>query len=150
MAFYPKLDGTQFMQFKIVVENMLKDDEYLKGAPYDKESIQFISGLRPPDVIDLFGESEGAEEMAVIDSQLKTIINDIEAMAPTMVKAETKEKIDYYKAKTSLYDKLLSMRERANSVKEMYDFRNTILGFMHEELTKDQITALMKRLDGAV
>jgi hypothetical protein len=150
MAFYPKIDNNQLLQFKIVIENMMKDADYLKSpeCPYGQEIIAYLLALRPPEVTDLFA-GEGVDEMMMVDDQVKSIINDLEAMNALMAKADTKEKIDYYKAKTAMYDKLIGMRERANSIKAMNDFRNTILQFMDEELTKDQITAIMKRLDDA-
>lgn len=149
MAFYPKIPDDQLMQFKVVVQNMLKDAEYLKSAdcPYSRDMIEFLTTLRPPEVADIFGDLEGADEAMMIDDQLKMIINDLEAMGAMMIKAEPKDKIDYYKAKTAMYDKLIAMRDKANNIKAMYDFQNTILGFMQEVLDKDQVTALMKRLD---
>lgn len=146
MAFYPKIANDQWMQFKVVVENMLKDPEYLKSedCPYNQTFIDFLMKLRPPEVADIFHE---ADEGIVIDSQLRMIINDLEAMGPSMAKADSKDRIDYFKAKTSMFDKLIAMRERNNTIKEMNDFKTTILQFMDDVLTKDQITELMRRVD---
>ena len=109
--------------------------------------IEFLTSLRPPEVTDLFADLEGADEAIMIDDQLKMIINDLEAMGASMTKAEPKDRIDYYKAKTTMYDKLISMRDKALNIKAVYDFQNTILEFMNDVLDKDQITKLMKRLD---
>ena len=149
MAFYPKIPDDQLMQFRVVVQNMLKDPEYLKSeeCPYSREMVEFLTTLRPPEVQDIFGDAVDGDEAVLIDDQLKTIINDLEAMGASMVKADPKDRIDYYKAKTAMYDKLVTMRDKANNIKAMYDFQSTILGFMDEVLTKDQVTALMKRLD---
>ena len=146
MAFYPKIADDQWMQFKVVVENMLKDPEYLKSeeCPYNMTFIEFLMKLRPPEVADIFFE---AEETLVIDDQLKMIINDLEAMGPTMAKSDSKDRIDYFKAKTTMFDKLISMRERNATIKEINDFKNIVLRMMDEVLTKDQITELMRRLD---
>ena len=147
MAFYPKLDESSFFQFKVVVENMLKDEDYLKAdeCPYPPAMKDFFMSLRPPEVSDVFS---GDDDVLVIEEQIQKIINDLESMSPAIAKSDPGEKMNYFKIKAALYDKLISMQEKTMNLKEINEFRNIILEFMHESLTKDQITALMHRLDG--
>ena len=95
--------------------------------------------------VDVF--SEGDYDNA-LDKQVEKIINDLEAYALTLGTGDVSERLQYLKTKTTLVEKLINMRERLVNLKELNEFRGVILGFMGDVCTKDQITDLMKRLDG--
>lgn len=154
MAFYPKFPEDLAMTIEIVTRSLGKDDTYLDAAdcPYPDALKAFFrrvasGGVDLTATIDLF---EGQEETDVIDKQIQKVLSDLDGMSATMKSAETNEKIAYYKAKTGLLEKLISLKERVFNLKEISQFRGVLMEFMDAVCTKDQISELMKRLDGTL
>lgn len=56
------------------------------------------------------------------------------------------ERMSYFRVATSLLEKLIGMRERANNVKRVSQFYSTVLGVMEEVLEPEQITEVRNRL----
>ncbi|CCV12950.1 hypothetical protein [Mesorhizobium sp. STM 4661] len=148
--FYPTIKDETVLMLNVVVQNIEKNPSYLSSpdCPYSdviKKFFQRTGAEVAP--VDLFA---GEDELVVIDTQIAKIINDLEAFGVTLTKEDVSEKLAYFKTKTVLFEKLISMRERTFTLKELNEFRSTILGFMNEICTKDQVTDLMLRLDGAL
>lgn len=156
MPFYPTIRDETVLPLNVVVQNLDKDRGYLDhdDCPYS-ETVKnffrrFLSITEGPKV-DLFAEAKTDGEYAsVLDKQVEKIINDLEAFADTLGNADHSEKLAYFKAKTGLLEKLVGMRERIYNLREMNEFRGRVVGFLDEICTVDQITELMKRLDGVL
>jgi len=151
MSFYPTLREEVILTMNIVVQKMDADPSYLDhpDCPYSDTTKAFFRKKVSTEaaVIDLF---EGDDDLLVIDQQIQQVINDLEAFSKTLTSADHSEKLAYFKTKTTLLEKLVGMKERVFNLKELNEFRMTILAFMDETCTKDQITDLMKRLDGVL
>lgn len=149
MNFYPNIREEQILTLNVVVKSLEKDPGYLDhpDCPYpDTVKDFFRRSAAPVEVEDLFAGDE--EKEVLLDRQVEQLINDLEAFAKQLTNADHSEKLQYFKTKTTLIEKLITMRERVFNLKELNEFRGTILAFMDEVCTKDQITELMKRLDG--
>jgi len=147
--FYPKIREDEILKLNVVVKSLEKDPTYLDhpDCPYpDTVKDFFRKQAAPVEVEDLFGGDE--EKEILIDRQVEQLINDLEAFSKQLTNADHSEKLQYFKTKTTLLEKLVTMRERVFNLKELNEFRGTILAFMDEVCTKDQVTELMKRLDG--
>lgn len=150
MAFYPTIRDEQIMTLNVVVQNLEQDGNYLNSSecPYSDTVKQFFQRkieAKKIDGIDIFA---GEDELIVLDSQIIKVINDLEEFGMKIGSADVTEKMAYFRTKTALIEKLVNMRERLTNLKEINDFRLTLLQFMNEILSKDQITALMHKLDG--
>lgn len=159
MAFYPSIRDEQVLTFQIVLKNLEQDPNYLESTecPYSEVVKAFFrkaisgsgtGGGGAGEAPSLF--IEGQDELMVLDEQVVKVLNDLENFGRGLTNADVTEKTAYFRVKTSLLEKLLTMRERVANLKEINDFRDTILSFMDETLTKDQISDLMKRLDGVL
>ncbi len=170
MAVYPNIRPEAVMTMNIVVMNIEQDPSYLDRAecPYPKEvkdffrkKIEVIKGKRPKvsgsgsnegegegDDGGNGGLFEGKDELIVLDTQIIQLIEDLEDFSQKLDVGDVSEKMAYFRTKTALIEKLVTMRERISNLKEINDFRLTLLSFMNEICTKDQITELMHRLDG--
>jgi hypothetical protein len=153
MPFYPQIRDETVMSLNVVVQNIEKDGSYLDhpDCPYSdtvknffRKKIEVSSG-NGSEIVDLFEEGGTASE---IDTQVISVINELEGWGNKLTTADNSDKMGYFRTKTALLDKLLNMRERAVTIKEVNDFRQTIVTFMDEVLTKDQITDFMRRIDG--
>lgn len=148
MSFYPTVREETILGLNVIVQSLEKDPQYLDhpDCTYSDTVKDFFRRTGPSAApIDLFADED---ELVVLDQQIQAVINDLEAFAKTLSKADHSEKLAYFKTKTTLIEKLISMKERIFNLKEVNEFRNTILGVLDEVCTKDQITAFMLRLDG--
>ncbi len=152
--FYPSLRAETIMSLNAVALNIQKDPNYLdhSDCPYDDKTKEFFR--KRIDVVGSNGVSdspnlfEGENELEVLDEQIIKVINDLEVFGQKLTVAESPDKMGYFRTKTALIEKLVNMRERVFNIKEINDFKLTLLAFMNEILTKDQVTNLMSRLDG--
>lgn len=147
MAFYPNIKEDMIPVLSLVFQNLQKDPSYLNSpeCPYSEKLKDVFRKFETTKSVDIF---EGNDELLVMDQQIQKIINDLEGVASALGSADHQEKLNYFKTKTSLFEKLISMKERVYNLKELNEFRSIILAFLDEICTKDQITDLMKRLDG--
>jgi hypothetical protein len=156
MAFYPSIRPETILSLNAVVLNLEKDPGYLDSPEchYSEDIKQFFrkkieyGGSGKKEVPDLFKLEEGETDLGKLEVQIRTIINDLEDFGRKLDVSDSGDKMGYFRTKTALVDKLVSMQERVFNIKEVQDFRNIILGFMNEVLTKDQVTSFMQRLDG--
>ncbi len=156
MAFYPTIRDEVIMSLNAVVLNMEKDTGYLDSneCPYSEQVKSFFrkkiasEGGGSKGSIDLFQIGEGETDLDKLTEQIMAVINDLEEFGRKLTIADSPDKMGYFRTKTALIEKLVNMRERVFSIKEINEFKSTILSFMDEVLTKDQITEFMRRLDG--
>lgn len=152
MPFYPTIRDEMAVALNAVAQNLIQDPSYLDHpeCPYSPAVKAFfrsrIEASSGPG-IDIFA---GEDELIVLDTQIIKVINDLEKFGNTLTSDDVAEKMAYFRTKTSLIEKLVTMRERLANLKEISDFRQIILAFMNEVCTKDQITNLMHRLDGVL
>lgn len=153
MAFYPQLRDETVLGFNVVLKNLLEDPEYLDdpSCPYSpmiKTFFEKVTNLTTLDEVeDLF---EGQDDVLVLEDQIKRAFNNIDDIGKKMIGNDTAEKMNYYKLKAMLMEKLLNMQERIYNIKEMSQFRFIIMDFLDQQCTKDQISGLMKQLDGVL
>jgi hypothetical protein len=81
----------------------------------------------------------------VIEQQIQQLISDLNSFASTLGKADASERLQFFKTKAGLLDKLISMQERTYNLREMAVFQSTVMGFLEDLCTKDQIKQLMER-----
>jgi hypothetical protein len=156
MAFYPTIRDETILSMNVVLQNLEKDPDYLDSpeCPYSPSVISFFrargKGKEKEEVDNLFALEEGETDIDKIEEQVKAIINDLEDFGRKLNVSDSTDKMGYFRTKTSLVDKLLTMQERVYSIREINEFKTILLGFMDEVLTKDQITDFMTRLDGVL
>lgn len=155
MPFYPTVKDETILSLNVVVQNLEKDPNYLENTdcPYSDTVKAFFKRKIEHNgssniAIDLFEKEEGETDLDKLKEQIQAVINDLEDFGRKLTVSESTDKMGYFRTKTALIEKLVNMQERTFNIKEINDFRNILLGFMNEVLTKDQVTTLMQRLDG--
>jgi hypothetical protein len=150
MAFYPIIKDEAVMTMQIVVQSLEKDPGYLDSpeCKYSEVVKAFFRRSAAPTTLATVDLFDGEDDLKVIDSQIQKVLSDLEAMGAQMKSAEPNERVNYFKAKTTLLEKLVTMKEKVFNLKELNDFRNTLIATLEDICTKDQITAFMQRLDG--
>lgn len=148
--FYPNIIEDQALLIRSIIRKLDEDEGYLTSpeCPYSDELKKFFISFAKPssNTLDVF---EG-DEIDALDDQLKKLINDLEEQGKALGSHDTSEKLHYFRTKTTLIEKLVTLRERTFNLKEIHVFRSTILQFMHDVCTPDQVTELMSKLDGVL
>lgn len=148
--YFPNLSEDQILLIGRVFRSISENPEYLNDpdCTYSPAVKDFFSkqvaavGVAP----DLF---EG-DEVVAIDKQIQKLMNDLETYGQSLGPADRSEKLQYFKTKNSLIEKLLTNKERVTNLKQINEFRSVVIQFMDEVLTKDQITIFMQRIDGVL
>ncbi|MBC2806564.1 hypothetical protein ACCS91_33360 [Rhizobium ruizarguesonis] len=148
--YFPNISEDQILLIGRVMRSLAENPEYLDDPKCTYSSVikDFFQKqvARSAQVEDLF---EG-DVVVAVEKQIQKLINDLEAYGQGLGVDDASEKLQYFKTKNSLLEKLLNNMERAANLKQINEFRQIIIQFMDEVLTKDQITDFMKRIDGVL
>jgi uncharacterized protein YaaR (DUF327 family) len=150
--YFPNISEDQILLVNRVLRSIGENPDYLShpDCPYPITVRDFFTkqarGSQAGQVEDLF---EG-DQVVAIEKQIQQLINDLEAYGKSLGADDASEKLQYFKTKNSLLEKLLNNLERAANLKQINEFRQIVIQFMDEVLTKDQITDFMKRIDGVL
>jgi len=165
---YPTLPQGLGLNLKAVERLMEFDPGYLSDprCPYSDELKSYLKrlvgpvragqpDLADPDAITVFKEGQGSEDE--VDSLLEEIKRALNSMRRLQAEMEgdnvaMSDKITFLKNFGGLMDRFLSLKEKAEGAKLMYEFQRLVLQAMDETLTKDQIFAFkeaLKKLNSA-
>lgn len=156
--FFPPIKDEQLMVVTIVLKKLESNPSYLDDpdCPYSPSVKTFFRDFKAkklaadPEAMIAPNLFENKDETEVLDKQLQRIISDLDHMQNTLGAADVSDRLALLKAKTSLIEKLIGLRERVYNLRELTDFRNLIIAGLEEICTKDQITQFMKNLDGTL
>lgn len=145
---YPAIRDDVVLPLKAALNFMRQDPQYLdkKECPYGPVVKELLRSLAKP--------TSGVERVAlnptderdpfeVIGEQLEDSIRTLDELYNGL---EPKERVQYQKVKVDQLGKLIDLKEKLLNLKQNHEFRQTIVRFLEEICTKDQITDLMERL----
>jgi len=148
--YFPNISEDQILLINRVARSLADNPNYLddNACTYSQPIRDFFKkhAARGAEVEDLF---EG-DQVVAVERQIQKLINDLEAYGNSLGADDASEKLQYFKTKNSLLEKLLNNLERSANLKQINEFRQIVIQFMDEVLTKDQITDFMKRIDGVL
>lgn len=149
--YFPNISEDQILLINRVFKNIEDNPEYLNNpdCKYSETVRRFFAtrAAAGAAAVDLFGEGD---EVVAVEKQIQKLLNDLEDYGQKLGVGDSSEKLQYFKTKNSLLEKLLNNLERAANLKQINEFRSTVIQFMDEILSKDQITDFMKRIDGVL
>lgn len=149
-TYFPNIQEDHILLINRVMRSIAENPDYLNNpkCPYSDTVKAFFQKQAAPSTStpDLF---EG-DEIVAVERQIQKLLNDLEVYGQKLGDGDTSEKLQYFKTKNSLLEKLLNNMERANNLKQINEFRSIVIQFMDEVLTKDQITTFMQRIDGVL
>lgn len=147
---FPSISEDWVLLINRVFRHIADDPEFLNDpkCPYpplvkDFFTKQIATTSEAPDLFE-------GDEVVAVEKQIQKLLNDLEVYGKSLGSNDASEKLQYFKTKNSLLEKLLNNMERATNLKQINDFRSIVVQFMDEVLTKDQITDFMKRIDGVL
>ena len=146
--YYPNISEDQILLINRVQRSLDENPKYLDEAPYSQIIKDFFkkTAVQAATSPNLF-QGETVDD---VTEQVKKLMNDLEYFGSQLGNADQSEKLQYFKTKTTLLEKLITQLERTSNLKQINEFRSIVIQFMDEVLTKDQITDFMKRIDGVL
>ena len=147
MATYPRLTTDTILSLKLIRQFLRDDPNYLEHAAcsYDADT---------KDVLRAFGNGVAEVQIPEIDwsgdieTQITKVLNDMEAMGMSLGGLAPNEKLAFFKTKTSLMEKMISLQESALNIRQLNDFRTTVVELLEQICDKDQISEFMTALEG--
>lgn len=154
MSHYPKLPPDLGLTLNLISSLAAADPDYFgRQCPYAPETIAALRKLIGGETGDaasgenLFAGLDEEGELLVFDEQIQKVLSDLDQMGKMVGGMEPNERLAYYKTKTTLVEKLIALREKTNGLRELNEFRTTLLRFIEETCTKSQVAALKERLN---
>jgi hypothetical protein len=138
-------------------------------CPYDNDTIEMLEALFEPITVEVVKEvivdrpatkkrgpkakkaELGDDEMAEIEKEAKEILKELRQLAKTeageMKELDTATKLQIIKTRTTLIEKLVSVRERITSARKVSEFMQTVVGILDDLIEEDKRDEMVKRLE---
>lgn len=148
--YYPKLDEKTLQALKTIRQLCRDYPKYLDNekCPYPSSTKKLLREEIARKSNAVTGEDASIDG---INDQIGMLLTQLKAITDNPEKGLTNaEKIAMIKAATPLYEKILSLRERADNIHNVTEFRNTIVEIMSEICTPEQRTHVMDRINDAL
>lgn len=143
--FFPDLPEDAWWALEIVFQNIEEDPTYLQddGCPYPSWLREFFE--TPERVFGMDGDEDDGEDLD-LSYESARLFRELKQAKDGFSSDDHAEKMAYFRTSTSLLEKLVGMRERANNVKQISRFYQTVLDIMDEVLDEDKREAVRERL----
>lgn len=141
--FYPPITEEAAWSLQIILEHLETDPTYLDDpdCPYRHDFREILTRITPKQrVLDVNPDEINLE------SEAHNLFLELRESKDHLNTEDNAERMSYFRTATSLLDKLIGLRERANNVKRVSAFYSTVLQVMEEVLEPGQITQVRERL----
>lgn len=137
--YYPPLKNSDL---EILMQNVIYTEGYLDdpNCPYPEKVCDLMRQV--------VSEETNPEDMTDLDLVYESsrLFKELKDAKDSFGKDDHAEAMAYFRTSTSLLEKLVTMKERANNVKNISQFYGSVLGVMEELLEPEQITEVRNRL----
>lgn len=149
---YPKIPDEFATALSAVAKALELNPGYLdrSDCPYSlplRSALVALRGAGAP-VAAIFGENLADSD--VIERELKELLTKMKNFGEKLEGLDANEKIQYFKASTGLWEKLIGMQERTLNLKKLSEFQSRVVEIMTDLMDVDQREEMMKRLEHAV
>lgn len=154
---YPPLPQTLGLSLEAIRQQMDFDPGFLVDAkcPYPEQLKVFLRRLVTPsrtgqldtaDAVFLPGQSDDDEADSLIE-EVQNAINSMKRLQRDLdASNDMGEKLTFLKNYSSLIDRFLALKEKAQGLKQMYEFQRVVVDTMEQVLSKDQRLDFKERL----
>lgn len=160
MSAYPALTSDKLLPFKLILQRLRDDAEYLDkaGCPYGSDVIAWLKknlggGTAVPVVVEADeGELDlnDPESWADVAKKAMATYAKLEKLEDELGGGggDVGDQINIIKSQAAMLERVISIRERALGHREIAEFRRVLLGVIEDLLDAGQRTELMRRLEG--
>ncbi|RJF78091.1 hypothetical protein D3877_23460 [Azospirillum cavernae] len=153
MRFYPDLSQKTLAPLQVVQEQLRLDPAYLDAddCSYDAKVKELLKLLAPGsgDSPQAFLRRAGSKQQ-ILEDETQALYLEIRDFGQKLKADDVSERMSYYRTRTALLEKLISLTERASSMKAVGQFQDIVLGIFEDMLTPDQRAEAMERLGAAL
>jgi hypothetical protein len=108
-------------------------------CPYSNEMKQFIRKLA--------GAGNGKTvETADLEEEARQLYDELTEFGQELTTDDVSERMAWFRTRTNLLEKILSIKERTRTLKQMGEFEERVIGILEDVMTADQRTEVMARL----
>lgn len=140
---YPSLLPLTFASLKLIKQHIQADPEYLShpDCPYDDDIKSFFDGFTPKGGV----PKEGTDARDV-STELNVLYDELIEFKDHLGVEDVAERMSYFRTRTALIEKILTLKERAAGLSEISVFQEIVLGILDDLMTPDQRTDFAHRL----
>ena len=149
---YPDISAKSLVPLQVVKESLKTDPLYLTRdeCPYSKEIVQLLKeilgGTAIKETSSFFRDGDDDPETAVL-RELTQIYDDAMSLKDELEGVgDAGEKIQLLKARTQMLQKLIDIRAQTLNLKRIADFQATVVQYMEDVLSPDQITDFLEKV----
>lgn len=158
---YPSIDIEQLRNLLIIVESAASDEKYLnpESCPYDSETVAMIRAMitacqlnSPTEAIGVQKGKRGRpkknplQDTEELNKELDELRLELRQMKLDGKDMANSDRIQIFKVRAGIIDKMLSMKERIINMNQQARFIETVISLMHDHFTQEQREAFMKEL----
>lgn len=153
MRHYPDLSQKLLVPLRVVREQLRLDPGFLDDptCPYPADVLELLKHLAPAAqaVSGQFLRRSGSKH-AILEDELQDLYLEIRDFGKKLSKDDVTEFMSYFRTRTTLLEKLVSLTERAVSVKEAQRFQDIVMGILEDMLSPDQRAEALELLAAAL
>lgn len=154
--YYPPLDNQLPFHLSILTSALLENPGALDhpSCPYSNEmknALKTFMAIKAPKLEEKMAseedELEGMDKWQMLEHEATILFKELKSFGNTLTVDDTSERMAYFKTRTSLLEKITSIQERNFGLREMHEFRQSVLALIDDVLTPDQKTEFIQRLE---
>lgn len=153
MRHYPDLSQKLLVPLRVVREQLRLDPGYLDdpACPYHTDVLELLKHLAPaaPEVSGQFLRRSGSKH-EILEDEAQQLYLEIRDFGQKLKVDDVTERMSYYRTRTALLEKLISLTERAASMGEIQRFQDVVMGILEDMLSPDQRAEALERLATAL
>ncbi len=138
---YPRLDEASVFGVEVLLKLLDENPKHLNdpSCPYTEDIRQLLLRLHT--------SRQSAFEIKDLQDEAENLFSQLKKLGESIATTEVKERVAYMRVATSLFDKLITLKERSAGIKAASDFKKTMLDVIDSVMTPEQRTVLMDRLN---
>lgn len=153
--YYPTIDEASLLPFKLVLQQMADFPDYLSAedCPFSAEVRDFFTNFGEKSAENASGEvktgaffGSDADKWASIEAETAKIYADLTKFGDRLRDTSASERIQVFKTRTALLDKLVSINERAMGLRRLSEFQTAVLDVIERVLNPTQRNDVMRML----
>lgn len=150
MRYYPDLSQKVLVPLRVLREHLRTDPAFLDDptCPYDQDTKEFLKLLAPSVGTEggstFLGRSGSKHE--ILEREAADLYDEIKTFGRNLKVDDVTERMSYFRTRTTLLEKLISLTERAASMKSFFRFQDAVLAIFEDLLTPDQREEALERL----
>lgn len=152
MSDYPVIPPKSLIPLRIIQAQLAENAEYLASpeCPYDDEIKAFLGVFGGPVAGRMADKSgflgQNGDKWAALEVETANLFDELKNFGKTIKENDVADRMAYFRAATSLLEKIVGINERAMGLKQISEFQREVMEVIDGVLTPNQRDGVMERL----